>query len=392
MNLQALSSTAFLRPAAASSNHVEAGETAEQFADEFRATGAVATPAELPRFAPHQGIESIAARFHADWARRMEGKERATVGIIVERDWQPNGRHDEVLNIADAIMDAGGLPKLLYIGAGEPPAQMAGLHGLAVPGGRDVDPSSYGAKLGPHMDPNEPDKAFDNFEMACIQQAFDTRLPLLGHCRGAQITNVTGKGTMTQDIPTEFHSPEGWGSKYGTAIQHRPETTRHDYSQRVRPAHFVVIEPGSRLVNLVGQLDAVNSVHHQCIAAVSPLLVPVCFALDGLVEGFERKGMPWQSGYQFHAEAMRYTDNRYQGLYENLVTDAALFKIGELFAPASSVQSSGDFKSDMKAQAGWLESQARQRFGLGMNEMMATEVGQAHFNGLAEEWRLSHPS
>lgn len=389
MNIQAASLNTFVRPVASSGTEVHAGETPEQFADEFRPTGAVATPAHLPRFSPEQSLESMVERFHQDWSVRVDAP-RATVGIIVERGWKPDGNHDEVLNIADAILDAGGMPKLIFIGAGEARAQMAGLDGLAIPGGRDVDPSSYGAKMGPNMDPTEPDKAFDNFEIDCIRHAFETGMPLLGHCRGAQITNVAGGGTMTQDIPKEFETPEGWGSKYGTAVTHRPESTRHDYAERVRPAHFVVVEEGSRLAGKVGLLEAVNSIHHQCIAAVSPLLVPVCFALDGLVEGFERKAMPWQSGYQFHAEAMRYTDSRYQGLYENLVNDSAKFKAGSLFVPASSVQvgSEGDFKS----QAGWLKSQARQRFGIDVNQMMASPVSQAHFEGLAEEWRMAHPA
>jgi gamma-glutamyl-gamma-aminobutyrate hydrolase PuuD len=309
----------------------------------------------------------------------------------VERCWNPEGRHDEVLNIADAIMDAGGLPKLIYIGAGEPREQMTGLNALAIPGGRDVDPASYKSEMGPHMDPAEPDKAFDNFEIACIQNAFDTGMPMLGHCRGAQITNVAGGGTMTQDIPTEFELPEGWGSKYGTRIDHRPEATRHDYAQRPRPAHFVVVGEGSRMAGMVGLLEAVNSIHHQCIAAVSPLLIPVCHALDGLVEGFERKGMPWQSGYQFHAEAMRYTDKRYQGVYENLVNDGAKFKNGELFVPASAIQVGPGYESNNKAQRSWLMSQAQQRFGVTPNELMESEVGQAHFVGMAEEWRLAHP-
>lgn len=391
MIVQSAQLQAFSRPAAASGKDIQAGETPEQFADEFRPTGAVATPAHLPRFSQAQSIESVVERFHGDWSQRMEGRARSTVGIIVERGWKPDGNHDEVLNIADAIMDAGGLPRLIFLGAGEPQAQMKGLDGLAIPGGRDVDPSSYGARMGPNMDPHEPDKAFDNFEIACIRYAFDTGMPMLGHCRGAQITNVAGGGTMTQDIPKEFQTREGWGSKYGTRVQHRPESTRHDYAERVRPAHFVVVEEGSRLAGKVGLLEAVNSIHHQCIAAVSPLLVPVCFALDGLVEGFERKAMPWQSGYQFHAEAMRYTDGRYQELYQNLVDDSARFKSGQLFVPASQVPVEPG-STDYKTQALWLKSQAEQRFGVGLDQLMQSQVGQAHFEGMAEEWRLAHPA
>ncbi|MEW6279076.1 MAG: gamma-glutamyl-gamma-aminobutyrate hydrolase family protein, partial [Candidatus Eremiobacterota bacterium] len=184
--------------------------------------------------------------------------------------------------------------------------------------------------LSPAMDPAEPDPAFDDFEIACIQLAYRTGMPMLGHCRGAQIMNVAAGGSLIRDIPTERRTPEGWGSKYGTCIDHRPESTRHDYSMRVLPAHLIVVDEGSRLHSLAGALESVCSIHHQCVDKLGGMLVPVAWALDGVVEGFQRKGMPWQAGYQFHPEAQRYTDRRYQGLYDFLVDDAVRFRRGEL--------------------------------------------------------------
>ena len=275
-------------------------------------------------------IDQITAELEQQWGERMQGQQRCVVGVVVERGWRPTSQHDEVLNIADAIMDSGGLPQLLYLGREPLSRQMSSIDALALPGGRDIDPSKYGATLGPGMDPNEPDSAFDDFEITAIRKAYEKNMPMLGHCRGAQIMNVAGGGTMTQDIPTEYQTPEGWGSKYGTSINHRPEEIRHSYSKRVDPVHLVVVEEGSRLQGLAGALQSVNSVHHQCIAHISPLLAPVAFALDGLVEGFERKGKPWQAGYQFHPEALRYTDARYQQLYDHLVSDGESYKQGTL--------------------------------------------------------------
>lgn len=302
----------------------------ESATDRFLPTGEVAIPHPKPHFPATTSIDHIAGELEQQWGDRMQGQQRCVVGVVVERGWRPTSEHDEVLNIADAIMDSGGLPQLLYLGREPLRRQMEGIDALALPGGRDIDPSQYGATLGPGMDPTEPDPAFDSFEIAAIQQAYKRGLPMLGHCRGAQIMNVAGGGTMTQDIPTEYQVPEGWGSKYGTPINHRPEEVRNSYSKRIHPAHLVVAEEGSRLAALAGPLQSVNSVHHQCIAQISPLLIPVAFALDGLVEGFERKGMPWQAGYQFHPEALRYTDARYQQLYDHLVEDGAKFRQGQL--------------------------------------------------------------
>lgn len=307
-----------------------------QIQDRYVATGEVGIPHPKPNFPKASSIETKAAQLHQQWEKRMGGQEKCVVGILCEREWNPQEEHDEVLDLADAVMDAGGLPKLLYIGAGDAVEQMKSINALMVPGGRDVDPAKYGQKLGPGMDPNEPDPAFDDFEIGAIRQAYASGMPLLGQCRGTQLMNVAGGGTLVQDIPTEFHSPEGWGSNYGTVVNHRPEAARENYAARLDPVHPVVIAPESRLAGLVGQLKSVNSIHHQCISAVSPILLPVAWALDGLVEGVERKGMPWQAGYQFHPEALRYTEPRFQGLYDKLVEDGAAYKNGQLPQPTAS--------------------------------------------------------
>lgn len=277
------------------------------------------------------GIEERAAMLDKDWARKMPSP-KATVGILCERGWKPETDGDPVLQIADAIIDSGARPKLLYIG--DPVAeQMKSVDALAIPGGRDVDPKFYGRTMGPGMANSHPDADFDKFEIDCIQSAFASGMPLLGHCRGEQIMNVAAGGTLVQDIPTEFHSPKGWGSKYHTKINHRP-AENSTYAERVNPVHLLVIAEHTRLQEIVGDcLEFVNSVHHQAIARVAPILTAVAWAPDGLVEGVERKGMPWQSAYQFHPESLRYSDGAFQKLYDRLVDDAVKFKHGELKAP-----------------------------------------------------------
>ena len=273
-------------------------------------------------------IEEVAERYHQAWAGRIK-EPKCEIGILCERGWNPASEDDPVLQIADAIMDSGGKPRLLFVG--EPVAdQMKGLGGLAIPGGRDVHPKFYGQVIGPGMATSQPDPEFDKFEIDCIQKAFDTRMPMLGHCRGEQIMNVAAGGSLVQDIPTEFHSPEGWGSKYGTRIDHRPPEN-NTFEKRTDPVHLLVVEEGSRLHGIVGDsLEFVNSVHHQAIARVAPILTAVAWSPDGLVEGVERTGMPWQSAYQFHPEALRHTDGAFQKLYQNLVDDGVRFQNGEL--------------------------------------------------------------
>lgn len=302
--------------------------------DRWTPQGEVARTHPKPNFPPSATIESVVGTLESQWKARLDGKERCVVGILVERGWVPKEEHDEVLNIADAVMDSGGLPKLLYLGKGTVPEQMKSLHALAVPGGRDVDPSKYGAQLGPHMDPNEPDPAFDDFEIAAIRLALEEKMPLLGHCRGAQILNVAAGGTMTQDIPHEFHSPEGWGRADGLPIVHKPEWVRNNYAMRIYPSQLTVVEEGTRIHQIGGDLlQGWNGDHHQCIDKVAPGFTVVARAVDGLIEGIERAGVPWQAGYQCHFEGLRYTDSRFQGVYDNLVADGERFKNGTLGLP-----------------------------------------------------------
>ena len=299
-----------------------------------------AAPAPLDQLAPAspglalarpETIDSVASKLEQQWADEMPNP-KATTGIIVERDWRPSGPHDPILLIAEGIKAAQGRPRLLYLGRNTPAVQMGKINCLAIPGGRDVTPSRYGKELGPAMDPKEPDAAFDDFTIACIKIAYENGMPLLGHCRGEQIMNVAAGGTLTQDIPTEFHSPPGFGSRYGTKIDHRPDAARNSESLWEKPSHLIYVEPGTRLHEIVGDcLEQVNSIHHQCIENLATMFVPVCFALDGVVEGIQRKDMPWQNGYQFHPEGMRKFDEKFQKLYDNLINDGARFAAGTLF-------------------------------------------------------------
>lgn len=272
-------------------------------------------------FPPKATIDQVAAQLENMWEQRTQGEHEAVVAIPTERSWRPTQAEDDVLEIADAIMDAGGLPKLVYVGA---PAKK--FDALAIPGGIDVHPKNYGEEIGPGMDPNEPDPAFDDLEIGLIRQAHASGMPFLGHCRGFQITNVALGGTLIQDIPTEFTPREGFEAKYGTSINHRPEATRRDFVARHEGIQLIVTEPGSNLHGLVGELDSVNSIHHQGVKDLSPQLEVTAWGLDGMVEGFQVKGNPQQQGYQFHPEALRYKDPRYQGLYDGLVQNAAAWR------------------------------------------------------------------
>ena len=64
---------------------------------------------------------------------------------------------------------------------------MAGLDGLLLAGGSDIDPQLYGAPRQPETEP--PDHDRDRLEIALLREALDRDLPVLAICRGLQLLN-----------------------------------------------------------------------------------------------------------------------------------------------------------------------------------------------------------
>lgn len=267
---------------------------------------------------PRQAAPNSARRAEAGWRQKLPaGGAKCVVGIAVDDHWTPEKGKSE-LELADAVLDAGGEPRLLLAARGPIAQQMDGVDALLLPGGRDVDPREYGQSAGPAMRRSKLDPDFDDFEMGCARRAYDRKMPMLGICRGMQVMNVAGGGSLVQDIPTQWPSPEN-----------------HSVADTSKLAHLIAVSPSSRLARTLGRtLEAVNSHHHQCLLAVSPLLAPVAWALDGVVEGVERPGVPGERGVQFHPEDLRERLPEDQKFFRELVQDGQRYRAGA--APSES--------------------------------------------------------
>jgi putative glutamine amidotransferase len=181
------------------------------------------------------------------------------------------------------VETAGGRPVLL-------PPMLEGiedtlsvLDGLVLVGGPDIDPALYGASLGPHTTDVRPQR--DAAELALLQAALDDDLPMLGICRGIQLLNIAQGGTL---------------------VQHLPDVVGHE-GHRTEPGHFdvhdVATVPGTRTAAVLGERVAVNSAHHQGIAAVGEGLVVSAWADDGSVEALELPDRVFAIGVLWHPEA-----------------------------------------------------------------------------------------
>jgi len=164
------------------------------------------------------------------------------------------------------------------------PRLLAGLAGLVLTGGSDIDPARYGQAANGS---DGVDEERDQLETDLLAEALAADLPVLAICRGAQLLNVAHGGSLIQHLPGDGHQKRCPGC----------ETGRHP------PAHGVEVAPGSRLASIIGPgKHDVNSRHHQAADRVGGGLVVSAVAADGVIEGLERHDRTFVVGVQWHPE------------------------------------------------------------------------------------------
>ncbi|MFJ4684224.1 gamma-glutamyl-gamma-aminobutyrate hydrolase family protein [Streptomyces sp. NPDC088789] len=178
------------------------------------------------------------------------------------------------------VRRAGGLAAMLPPDAPEhAAAAVARLDAVVIAGGPDVDPARYGAGRDPRTGPPAPER--DAWELALIDAALASGVPLLGICRGMQLLNVALGGTLVQHL-------DGHVERVGTF-----------------GTHLVEPVPGTRYASFVPEGTAVPTHHHQAVERLGRGLVPSAYAGDGTVEAVELPGDGWVLGVQWHPEMDR---------------------------------------------------------------------------------------
>jgi len=76
----------------------------------------------------------------------------------------------------ESVRRAGGEVRVLDRASGRPSEVIAGVDGVLLTGGGDVQPSLYGATPHPTFDPAEPGR--DEYEMELVRLATEANLPL----------------------------------------------------------------------------------------------------------------------------------------------------------------------------------------------------------------------
>ena len=180
-----------------------------------------------------------------------------------------------------AVKAAGGEPVRIPLeqSSAEIMQLIEGCDAVLLPGSKaDVDPAKYDANK--HSKTAEADGKRDIVDELLLQDAYNTRKPILGICYGLQSLNVYCSGTLIQHIESQIN---------------------HAAGRTVAVAHTVEVDQKSKLAEIVGsgaegalasagrtRAIPVNSSHHQSAEAVGDgLRVVARCPQDGIIEAVE---------------------------------------------------------------------------------------------------------
>jgi putative glutamine amidotransferase len=211
------------------------------------------------------------------------------IGITTYREQSRWGVWDDQADLlpaayARSIEVAGGIAVLLP--PTEDPARdayavVARLDALVIAGGADVDPARYTDV--PHERTADWREDRDAWELALLDAARESELPVLGICRGMQVMAVHAGGHLEQHIPDALghgnHSPGG--DVYGDVE--------------------ISLVEGTQLAKILVTGPTVRCHHHQSVLD-HPGLVAAAHARDGTLEAIEDPERAFWLAVQWHPE------------------------------------------------------------------------------------------
>jgi putative glutamine amidotransferase len=198
-------------------------------------------------------------------------------------------------NYLTQVLKAGAIPVVLSMDmdADQMSVCLDKLDGLLLSGGNDVDPMIFGEPPAKGLGQVNPKR--DRLEMQLIRYAYERDMPIFAICRGVQSLNVALGGTLYQDLPSMYLSPDN-----EPAILHS-QTAHERYA-----SHSVELMADTPLRTLYGEETiCVNSFHHQAIKVLAPHLSVAARATDGVIEAVYDAAKPFVLGVQWHPERMK---------------------------------------------------------------------------------------
>ena len=208
----------------------------------------------------------------------------------------------------NAVVSSGGAPFFIPLiqDSSVLESLVSRLDGLLLSGGPDINPIYFQSE--PHAKLGVIDSDKDSLELQIAKLALDADLPILGICRGIQLLNVVGGGTLYQDIPSEVTVP---------TLKHRQDAPMTTLT------HSVNLEQGTKLQEILQQKQLhVNSHHHQSVKEIAPGFRLTATAPDGIIEGIEHTSKPFVVGVQWHPEGSYPGDTNAQNVFKAFIQAA----------------------------------------------------------------------
>jgi len=208
-------------------------------------------------------------------------------------------------NYISAVSEGGGIPVILPYTSNAKTLEdlIERIDGLLITGGDfDIDPAFYDEK--PVDELGELNAKRTVFEMEIVRIALKKDMPVLGICGGEQLINVSGGGSLHQDIEVQAMG----------AFNHQQKIPKTE------TCHSIIIEPGTKLHSIFDceNID-VNSTHHQSIKKIGEGFVVNAKAEDGIIEGIESINHKFVVGVQWHPEFLYRREKRFKRLFEMFV-------------------------------------------------------------------------
>lgn len=229
------------------------------------------------------------------------------IGITTFEELE-KGFHSVNNNYINSVFAAGGIPINIPIIHDEKDydAYLDILDGIIFTGGLDISPLTYNEN--PSKEINLISSIRDTYEMGLFKKAYERKLPILGVCRGLQITNIVLGGNLYQDINTQVPG----------CLGHRPKGMSNEEFY-----HSINIKKDTKLYNIFEtEKIFVNSLHHQAIKELGKDLRISALSEDGIIEAIESTDDRFLIGLQFHPEALAKRHPEFLNIFKELILAA----------------------------------------------------------------------
>lgn len=163
------------------------------------------------------------------------------------------------------------------------------LDGIIFSGGNDLNPKYYNEKE--EFEYSDLVEDLDELEINLYKTILnDTKMPILGICRGLQLINVVHGGKLYQEMKN---------GEYTKHISYKDPISKNLL------VHNVSIKEDTLLEKIVQEkIFKTNTFHHQSVSVLGEGLKINAMSEDGVVEGFEGTDNRFLLAVQWHPEML----------------------------------------------------------------------------------------